>query len=722
MAGISTSIQINDMVTAPIMHMSNALNMFISEFEQMQSVANSSFDNTSFNHIRAEINRANIELDEMTVNIQENASAQNNFNRSVQIGSNEFTLLNSKATALLGTYLTLHSVGSAIGLSDTLTQTTARLNMMNDGMQTTQELQDKIYLSAERSRASYLDTASAISKMGLNAGNAFSSNDELIAFMEQINKQFVVGGASSTEMSSAMLQLTQAMGAGALRGEELNSILDAAPGIARSIEKNMGWAEGSIKSYAEQGLVTAQVVKSSMLNMAEETNAKFESMPMTWSQVWTSMQNVAIRVFTPVLQKINELANNAEFQNMASGVVNVLAFAASAVMGIFDLAAQVYSVLADIGSLIVDNWSILSPFIYGLAAALAFYLGYLAIVKIAEMLGIISKVALCIASYAHATALRKEASETAQATAAQYGFNTALLSCPLTWIIILIIAVIAAIYAVIAVINKVTGSTISATGVIMGVLSTLLAFVENLFFAMFDLILGVINALVNHFVDFANFVGNFLYNPISSIIYMFQRMADTILGVLEKIASAMDFVFGSHMADSIGKWRSGLKEMADNAVAKYAPNEDYQNIMNNLNLSAEDLGFKHIDYSKAYDVGYKFGKSIDDKVESFDPSSLFKTNIPNPDDYASSQIPTNIQNTADNTKSIKDGLELSSEDLKYLRDAAETEIVNRYTTAEIKVDFTNYNQVNSETDLDGVSNYLLGSIEEGMNALAEGEH
>ena len=205
---------------------------------------------------------------------------------------------NRSARQLLSTFRNIAAatgatmlVKSFLDFSDTQTQIMARLNLMNDGLQDTAQLNEMIYQSAQRSRASYTSTADAVAKMGLNAGNAFSSNQELIAFMESVNKQFAVSGGSAAAMEGAMVQLTQAMASGALRGEELNSILDAAPGIARNIEQYMGWASGSIKQYAEDGMVTAEVVKNAMLASADEINEQFQSMPMTLSQAMTQLQN-----------------------------------------------------------------------------------------------------------------------------------------------------------------------------------------------------------------------------------------------------------------------------------------------------------------------------------------------------------------------------------------------------------------------------------------------
>lgn len=217
---------------------------------------------------------------------------------------------------------------------------------------------------------------------------------------------------------------TQAMAAGALRGEELNSILENAPGIARAIESYMGVAEGSIKSYAEQGLITAEVVKNAMFAAADETNAKFESMPKTWAQIWTSMQNKALSIFAPILTKINQIGNSERFTQVTDGIINGLA-------GIASVATWVLDLLIGGAALVVDNWSWLSPIIYGVAGALLVYYGRLLAVNALEAISKGIKIAMCIASYAKAAATGAEVSATTAATAAQYGLNTALYACPI---------------------------------------------------------------------------------------------------------------------------------------------------------------------------------------------------------------------------------------------------------------------------------------------------
>lgn len=219
--------------------------------------------------------------------------------------------LTSSVKRLAASVLSVQAVKGIISLSDAMTSTTARLDMMNDGLQTTAELNDMIFASAQRSRGAYQETADLVSKLGVLAGDAFGSSAEIVAFAEQVNKQMTIAGTSTAGAQAAMLQLTQAMSSGVLRGEELNSILEQAPTIAQSIADYLGVSVGVMREMASEGQITAQVVKNAMFAAAEETNAKFESMPYTWGQVWTSMKNTITQTFQPALDAIGKLADLA---------------------------------------------------------------------------------------------------------------------------------------------------------------------------------------------------------------------------------------------------------------------------------------------------------------------------------------------------------------------------------------------------------------------------
>lgn len=211
---------------------------------------------------------------------------------------------------------------SAIKTTDQLTQLRARINLINDGTQSTAEIMDKVYQAANRSRGSYLDMADSVAKLNMLAKDAFTSNDEAIYFVEQLNKQFKIAGASVEETSSAMYQLTQAMAAGKLQGDEFHSIMENAPMLAQAIASEMGLTVGQLKEMSSQGLITADIIKNALFNSAEETNAKFAEIPLTFQDIGTQLQNDLITAFQPVMEQIGSMASS----DLLAGVLNELAF------------------------------------------------------------------------------------------------------------------------------------------------------------------------------------------------------------------------------------------------------------------------------------------------------------------------------------------------------------------------------------------------------------
>lgn len=648
--------------------------------------------------------------------IRDNVDEQGRFNREIEEGTNEANSLMQTIKGAVAAYATIQTLSTALNLSDQLTSTTARLNLMNDGLQTTQDLQNMIYLSAERARGSYQATADAVSKLGLMAGDAFGSSEEIIAFMEQVNKQFTIAGTEAAGIDAAMLQLTQAMGSGVLRGEEYNSILEQAPNIIQAIADYMEVPKGQLKDMAAEGLITADIVKAAMFAAADDTNAKFESMPKTFSQIWTSFQNTALMAFQPVLQRMNEIANSEAFQQFVNNAIEGLSMVAGVALEIFDL-------LVGVAGAVADNWSWLSPIIYGVAAALAVYYGWQLAVNAINAITKGIKIALCIASYAHAAATGAEASATAAATAAQYGLNTAMYACPIVWIIVLIIALIALFYAAVAAVNKFAGTSVSATGIICGAFMVALAFIGNIFVALWNLVVDVFVLIYNLVATVANFIGNVFTDPIGAVCRLFFDLADTVLGILQALASAIDAIFGSNLAGSVQGWRDSLGGWVDDTFGKG------DEIMAKMN--ADDMKLGRFEYGAAWDAGYSFGEGIDESIANFDPSSLFDTNVPGADDYANLSdygsgiggIGSGVDDIAGNTGKIADGMEITEEDLKYLRDIAEQEAVNRFTTAEIHIDQSGMqNTINKDTDIDGVISMMTDAANEAVDRIAEGVH
>ena len=634
MATIRSQMVLNDGMTSVLRKISGALTTTLDAFEQMQRASGQSINSAQFAAARSQLVGANTELDKMADNFQKAGSKADG--------------LMGKISGIAAGIASIATVQKLVTLSDDVTSAQARLNLLVTDGGSVDELEAKIMASANRSRSAYLDTASAVAKLGLNAGNAFDHDmDQVIAFMEQVNKQFVIGGATAQEQSNAMVQLTQAMAAGALRGEELNSILDSAPGIARAIEQYMGVAEGSIKEYAAEGKVTAQVVKNALFSVADETNAKFESMPMTWAQVWTMMSNIALQALEPVLTFINWLANNIE---------------------------------------------IIGPLVLGVAAALAVYL----------------------------IATKGVAAATKVWTAVQTAFNAVMALNPVFLIIMGIILLIALIYAVVAAVNRVTGASTSATGIICGAVLVLAAIIGNTVIGLLNAIiqfiwsifvepfLGIIEWILNVCNGGFNSFGDAVANLIGNIISWFLSLGKVVTKII-------DAIFGTD-------WTGGLNALQDKVLA-WGKNE------NSITLDREAPTIDHrFEYGDAWSKGYDFGAGVENKIGGmfnmgdgggFDMSSM----MGDVGGFDMSSMMGDVGSIAGDTGSIADSLSVTDEELEYLRDIAERDAINRFTTAEVKIDMTGMtNKIDGSADIDGIITELTDGFTEALVTAAEGVH
>lgn len=645
--------------------------------------------------------------------IRDNVDEQGRFNQEISAGTQQANELTNTIKRAVAAYISIQSVGKALNISDELVQTTSRLNMMNDGVQTTAELVNMVYAAAQDARGSFSQMADVVARFGNNAKDAFSSSEEVVAFADLIQKQMTIAGASTQEAANAELQLSQALGSGVLRGDELNSIFEQAPNLIQNIADYLDVPIGKIREMAADGELSADVVKAAIFSAADDINSKFNEMPMTWGQMWQSMQNTALIAFQPVLQRLNDLANSEAFQTFIQGAIEAMATLANILLNVFEVAASV-------GAFIGDNWSIIAPIIYGVIAALG---AYLAIMGIVNAITAIS--AAIDATKAKADALA--AGQTFLWTVQQYGLNAALAACPITWIIVLIIALIAIIFAVCNAIAKMTGIANSGFGVITGGVNVVIQFFKNLGLTVANIALGIGNAIA----ALASNMMTAFHNAICSVQSWFYNLLSTALSVIEGICAALNklpFVEFDY---------SGISSAADDYAAKASEaagnKEDYQSISDAFNEGFTTFdAFQDGWASDAFNAGAAWGDGIADKVSNFSLSDVFgQTDIPNVGDYtsgfndaiANSGVGDSIGNIDDNTGKIKDSLDITEEDLKYLRDIAEQEAINRFTTAEINVDMSGMqNTVNSGDDIDGFMTKLTDSVNEAVDNMTEGVH
>lgn len=684
---------------------------------QAQEALNQAVDNMDVSAANAAYNQLSSTVASTERYIRDNADAQGNLNQQIQAGVNTSNELVDTVKRLALAYLSIQSVQKVFDVSDELTMTTARLDQMNqafneiNGTATeTDTIVKQIYASAQNARGSFGDMAAVVAKFGNNARDAFASQDEVIAFANLIQKQMTIAGASTQEASNAMLQLSQALGSGVLRGDELNSIFEQAPNLIQSIADYLDVPIGKIREMAQDGQLTADTVKAAIFSSADDINAKFEAMPMTWGQVWTSFQNSALMAFQPVLDKVNELANNDQFQGFVENAIGLLAQLAVYVLDFFNT-------LASIGAFISDNWSIIAPIVYGVIAALIAY---------AAISGIVAAVngVMALSASVHAAAEAMQAGATFTATAAQYGLNAALMACPLTWIILLIIAVIAAIFAVCNAIAKMTGVANSGFGVITGGINVVIQFFKNLGLSVANIALGIGNAIA----ALASNMMTAFHNAICSVQSWFYNLLSTALSVIEGICAALNklpFVEFDY---------SGISSAADDYASKAAEaagnKEDYKSIGDAFNegMSTFDT-FQDGWAADAFNAGASWGDGVADKVsgmfsmDNIDLTGGVDTSMLS-NDFANNaaQTAANTADTADSAGRIADSVDISKENLKYLRDIAETEAINRFTTAEIEVTMNNNNTVSSDMDIDGMVDHLSAGVLEAMEQAAEGVH
>lgn len=454
--------------------------------------------------------------------IRDNVDEQGRFNQEISAGTQQANELTNTIKRAVAAYVSIQSVGKALNISDELVQTTSRLNMMNDGVQTTAELVNMVYAAAQDARGSFSQMADVVARFGNNAKDAFSSSEEVVAFADLIQKQMTIAGASTQEAANAELQLSQALGSGVLRGDELNSIFEQAPNLIQNIADYLDVPIGKIREMAADGELSADVVKAAIFSAADDINSKFNEMPMTWGQIWQSMQNTALIAFQPVLQRLNDLANSEAFQTFIQGAIEAMATLANILLNVFDLAVS-------IGTFIGDNWSIIAPIVYGIVAALAAYIAISAIV--AAINGI-----MAMAEGVKAAAQMMATGATFAETAAQQGLNAALMACPLTWIIMLILALIVVIFAVCNAIAKMTGIANSGFGVITGGVNVVIQFFKNLGLTVANIALGIGNAIA----ALASNMMTAFHNAICNVQSWFYNLLSTACSVIENIAAALN--------------------------------------------------------------------------------------------------------------------------------------------------------------------------------------
>ncbi|WP_332957240.1 tape measure protein [Clostridioides difficile] len=781
MATIQTSIRIFDGMTPAFRSMTASINTTINSLERLQGRLNNPLNTGGIQTSQQSLNNIESILTRIEGHIGKADEQQRRFNEDINKGASNTDRLLGSVKKLAGAYTGLKTVGGLGSLSDQMTNTNARLSMINDGQLSDGGLNKMIFQSAERSRASYLDTAQIVSRIGMNAESAFSSTREIVSFAEQLNKKFVIAGASTQEMSSALLQLTQGLGSGVLRGEELNAVFESAPNIIKSIADYLDVDIGKIRGMASEGMLTADIVKNSLLAASAETNAQFEKMPYTLGQIFTSVKNNAVMIFGAIQKKIENVVSSGGFRtfivnvtdaiyvlgnvgySVFNGLIDLLS--SPAFQGFFNTMIVAVSLITqgmgwiitqalNVANVFAQNWSIIAPVIWGIIAVIAIYkitiISLLAIQTLHTTLTLAQSFATALLNgelMAETRFLLLNKLETLGLSQAN-----ALLCVSILKVVAVMALVIAAIFVGVAIFNHFAKTSISATGVVVGAFYFLGTCIYDVFAGAWNIVMAFAEFFVNSF----NIV---IYN-VQMLFYKFQNFVINAMGDVggsfDNCATALANAFVSaaniaikgingviktlNLIPGVNIKTFGSLDKIDSFVKQY---KDYQKTLKEPVKPAEWKAptMKLKNPVDSFKKGYEVGQNLENKIkDAFDINKIAekakkdlglddlwdkKYGLGDGLGSAGLNSPLNdaakgAKDTAGNTAKMAKTMDKSQEDLKYLRDIAEQETINRFTGVNIKIDMNNTNNISKDADVDGIVNVLTEKLNDAMVVSAEG--
>lgn len=726
MAVLKNSIQLNDYVSPALRNICNAVNQTILVMERLNHRMGDEMNASSLEFARNTINSTRNSLISTNETLRQ---TQTEFDHTGVRGTNAF----NKMTNALRNYITTYGIAMGarwlLKTSDEMSMINAKINMINNTMLSTVELNKLIFQTAQNARAGYAEMANTITRIRMNAGGVFKNTLETVQFAEVLNKQFKIAGATMEETNAATLQLTQALGSGVLRGDELNSVFESAPTLLQAIADYMNVPIGKIRQMAKEGQITADVIKNALLDpqTISKVNEQFSELPLTWQDLWVRATN---NVKLGLMETNDLLSNFANSDGMLDFVDNLVGmtqaistFMAMALMG-----------LANIANFVYENWSMIAPVLTTVLALFALYKGELIVMKALEMAHALRTNAVVIAKQLWTVA-------TTGQTNAQLALNTALYSCPLTWYVAMIMLVVGAFFLLIAIINKVTGANISAVGVIIGVWYAAGAIIRNIFILIMNTAMLVGTFIINMFIAVATGVQNSFIaiqnagiNTANALGDIFDKAGNMIFeGIAWGCNKAID------MINSVINLANKIPGVNIGTIGHVTPKAVHHTKASRIPykkanyLTAGKLPYESISgaYNNGYNIGkdfLNFGKKQDDTNKTLQ-DYLNKYNGSNTLDPSKNGgaggnggVGKNTKDTANNTAQILEELKATGENIEYLRDLAEREVINRYTTAEIKIDMTNNNNINSDMDVDGVMRKIADKLAEELDITEEGVH
>ncbi len=705
MAQINASINLMNGMTQPLMNIVNSVNNVISTLRAVNN-ANINIDTSSLQASQNLLNQTSADLlrwqQELENQIRENGDEAGRLNNRFREGGGPLEGLIAKAKRLALTLGGITFGKKLLGLSDEITTMNARVNIMAKANEDPEDIKRALFESAQRSRADYFATANAAATMGITAKDTFGSSKEVISFMELANKQFTIAGTEGAAKEGAMLQLQQAMSMGVLRGQEFRSVQQGMPTMIDYLAKHLGKTKAQIKEMADQGKLTAGVVKAAMFGAADDINKKFESMPKTLGQIGTSIKNTFIKNFEPVSEKLSKMFNSESFKNFVDTISMGINISILAIGGLISAVAGMVNWIRKYSSYIVPiltiatigfvqlKWAVIASTAATIKDTIAKG------VNAAATLGLTAVYVLYNGAVALATlATGIMTGSTAALTIGVKGLSAAFLACPVVWIALAIMGVVYAIYKLVEWLNKTKGMSLSTFGVIAGVIAYFVTSTFNLLKVFANNIMFTISIIYNNFATFAEFLANLFNDPVTAVKNLFLDLGENIIKILTTVSGVIDKVLGTNLSsglndfqDKLNTWRN--ENVKENKIKIPRMNPEY------FQLSDPMEAFWKT-HNKTAEIVNNVKGSLD----------LSMTN-----DY--------LKTIAGNTGKTNSTLDLTKEELKYLRDVAEQEVINRYTTASINNNNTFNNNINSEMDVDGVVSKFYNRLAEAASTVAEG--
>lgn len=739
MASIKSQMTLNDGMSAVLKKITKALDTTLASFEQVQNASGQAVDTKLLQAAHTELVQANREIDEMAANFQRSADEEEKLNKSITQGTSAADGLLKKVMGIAAVYVSLSSVKNLItdslSAADTQINAQVQLKTVMSNMGTSDYYEDVLEKASEiQSKGIYGDE---VMIAGASELSTYFSDGEAVLSMLDTLSNYAMGMSGGGELDSTAM-VDYATGIGKIMSGSYDAMTekgfeftDAQKAIIEGtateaqIAAELGNEYVNMSNDMQAAAVIGQVIDEGWADLYETMSATPEGALIQFKNTLGDIQEtIGAGLYPAVLNFMQAFQNNLPMiQSLAGGFVQALGT-------VLTVLTNIMSGVINVASFIQSNWSMIAPVIGAVAAALLLYNGYLAVTNMLEWAAGVAKGIHAVQAYAAAAssttlaaAEQAEAMATASATAAQHGFNAALLASPITRIVIAVIAFVAAIIALCSWIAKTTGVANSFFGVIMGGINVAIQAVKNAALVVANVALGIWSALG----AVCSNIGTAFHNVIANVQGWFYGLLSTALTVVAGICEALNklpFVEFDY---------SGISAKADEYAAKsaeaYDSKEEYTSV-----ADAFSEGFHTFDTftdgwaSEAFQAGAAWGDGIADKV-----GNLFNYDAGTIDDYVDSSgaglgydmdsISDDTSDIADSASGIADNLDVSNEELAYLRDIAERDAVNRFTTAEVKIDMTGMtNRIDSDVDLDGVISQLSDGFAAALVTAAEGVH